>query len=317
MTITWKKVHIGGGGYVLGGQMSADGTLFICKTDVFGGYVYNFTTHIWDQVIRPSKFPPQALVGQGPNKTPPADGFSEFRFAKSNLDVMYACYLSKIYKSTNRGASFVELTGYGSHTMEANNGAAHSRKATPRMDIDPINPNVVYVCTDTEGVFKTTDGGTTWGNIGLPGNANSDHPGLVCFDQTSSPIGGKTGTVYISVDGFGLYKSTDAGVTWPGSPMTGSPTKIIQLKQATNGKIAMVNHDVSIAGTTGTPYQLYKLVGTTFTEISPFLTKGAHSQQWNHNVAIDPSSPDHADPDSLKHLDGSPRRRSRLGFGDV
>ena len=34
-----------------------------------------------------------------------------------------------------------------------------------KMAIDPNNPNVVYVGTPQNGLFVTTDGGTTWQSV--------------------------------------------------------------------------------------------------------------------------------------------------------
>ncbi|MEO8926588.1 MAG: hypothetical protein ABI306_05435 [Caulobacteraceae bacterium] len=64
-----------------------------------------------------------------------------------------------------------------------------------------------------DGVYKTTDGGETWTNVGLP---NSEHISKIIVDPADS------NTVYVCVPGRlwsdsadrGLYKTADGGKTW-------------------------------------------------------------------------------------------------------
>src|SRR5262249_5592494 len=85
------------------------------------------------------------------------------------------------------------------------------------------NPNVVWVGTGEnnsqrsvgygDGVYKSTDGGKTWENMGLK---DSEHIGKILIDPRSSD------TVYVAAQGplwgpggdRGLYKTTDGGKTW-------------------------------------------------------------------------------------------------------
>lgn len=82
--------------------------------------------------------------------------------------------------------------------------------------IDPSNKNIIYTGSSTGGIFKTTDGGTTWNPI------FDDYPwlsiGCLTIDpQNNKTIYAGTGDVNISGNvhiGDGVYKSTDAGATW-------------------------------------------------------------------------------------------------------
>src|SRR5262245_38909727 len=89
--------------------------------------------------------------------------------------------------------------------------------------LDPKNPSVVWVGTGEnnsqrsvgygDGVYKSTDGGKTWANVGLK---NSEHIGKILIDPRASD------TVYVAAQGplwgpgvdRGLYKTTDGGKTW-------------------------------------------------------------------------------------------------------
>lgn len=89
--------------------------------------------------------------------------------------------------------------------------------------MDPKNPSVLWVGTGEnnsqrsvgygDGVYKSTDSGKTWTNVGLK---QSEHIGKILIDPRDSD------TVYIAAQGplwnsggdRGLYKTTDGGKTW-------------------------------------------------------------------------------------------------------
>lgn len=89
--------------------------------------------------------------------------------------------------------------------------------------LDPSNPNIVWVGTGEnnggrhisfgDGVYKSTDGGKTWKNMGLE---ISEHIGDIIVHPTDS------NTVWVSSQGplwsgggeRGLFKTTDGGKTW-------------------------------------------------------------------------------------------------------
>jgi photosystem II stability/assembly factor-like uncharacterized protein len=89
--------------------------------------------------------------------------------------------------------------------------------------IDPANPKTVWVGTGEawtrnsvsigDGVYKTTDGGATWTNMGL---GESERIAKILVDPTDA------GTVYVCVPGKlwsdsderGVYKTTDGGKSW-------------------------------------------------------------------------------------------------------
>jgi photosystem II stability/assembly factor-like uncharacterized protein len=89
--------------------------------------------------------------------------------------------------------------------------------------IDPKDPLVVWVGTGEnnsqrsvaygDGVYKSTDGGATWKNVGLE---KSEHIGKIVIDPRNSNV------VYVAAQGplwnsggdRGLYKTTDGGKSW-------------------------------------------------------------------------------------------------------
>jgi photosystem II stability/assembly factor-like uncharacterized protein len=89
--------------------------------------------------------------------------------------------------------------------------------------IDPKDPKTIWAGTGEgwtrnstsigDGIYKSTDGGETWTNMGLP---NSERIVKILIDPAN------TGTVYACVPGHlwndsddrGVYKTTDAGKSW-------------------------------------------------------------------------------------------------------
>ena len=84
------------------------------------------------------------------------------------------------------------------------------------IEVHPLNPNHIFVGTASGGVFKTTNGGSTWTSIGnefahlaisaiaiAPNNPNVMYVGTGDLNITAIPHIGN-----------GVYKSTDGGMTW-------------------------------------------------------------------------------------------------------
>lgn len=71
--------------------------------------------------------------------------------------------------------------------------------------IRPGNPHVIYVGTDGHGLYVTKDEGNSW--IELAQELDSFHIYDIAISKTRPDL------IYIATEG-GIYKSTDAGLTW-------------------------------------------------------------------------------------------------------
>jgi photosystem II stability/assembly factor-like uncharacterized protein len=116
-----------------------------------------------------------------------------------------------VWKTTNDGATWAPIFD------------AQPYLSIGAIEVDPANSNIVYVGTGDpnitgypfigNGVYKSTNGGTTWTQIGL---ANTGVISKIIVDPTNS------NTVYASAMGNpfakglnrGLYKSTNGGSSW-------------------------------------------------------------------------------------------------------
>ncbi len=89
--------------------------------------------------------------------------------------------------------------------------------------VAPSNPNIVYVGTGEhtasrstywgDGVYKSTDAGKTWANVGL---AQSFHIGRIVVDPKDPNIVyvAALGKLYADNEERGVYKTIDGGKTW-------------------------------------------------------------------------------------------------------
>jgi len=116
-----------------------------------------------------------------------------------------------VWKTINAGITW---------TPVFDNEASYSIGA---VSIDPSNPNVIWVGTGEnvsgrhvgwgDGVYKSTDAGQSWTNMGLK---HSEHIGKIMIDPRDSNV------VYVAAEGplwaaggeRGLYKSTNGGASW-------------------------------------------------------------------------------------------------------
>lgn len=111
-----------------------------------------------------------------------------------------------IWKTTDGGTSWAPLADFMTNL------------AVSSMVIDPTNPNVLYAGTGEgyfngdsirgAGVFKTTDGGTTWNQ--LPQTAAS--PNWYYVDRLA--ISPADNQVILAATRSGIWRSADGGTTW-------------------------------------------------------------------------------------------------------
>ena len=132
--------------------------------------------------------------------------------SESDPSIIYIGYaVGGVFKSENNGTSFEPVFD------------KYSTASIGDIAIHPTNPNIVYVGTGEpnnrqttsfgDGIYKTTDGGKTFANIGLK---ETQSIARIVIDSKSPE------TVYVASPGHlfgpnpdrGLYKTTDGGKTW-------------------------------------------------------------------------------------------------------
>src|SRR4026209_941198 len=132
--------------------------------------------------------------------------------SESDPSIIYVGYaVGGVFKSDNNGTTFTPVfETYG--TASIGDIAIH-----------PTNPDIVYVGTGEpnnrqtssfgDGIYKSTDGGRTWQNLGL---RETQTIARIVIDPKNPE------TVYVAVPGHlfgpnkerGVYKTTDGGRNW-------------------------------------------------------------------------------------------------------
>jgi hypothetical protein len=94
----------------------------------------------------------------------------------------------------------------------------------PVVEIDPSDPCTLYACVDTLGIWKTTDGGSTWARLGTPPSSPNythnvdyiDSPIRVLVDPNDSKH--LYATQGVRGQTLGFWVSHDGGATWAWPP---------------------------------------------------------------------------------------------------
>ncbi|HEX3704409.1 MAG TPA: hypothetical protein VHU82_13835 [Vicinamibacterales bacterium] len=143
---------------------------------------------------------------------------------ESNTDTYYAASATGgLWKTTDNGTTFTPLFDH------------ESVPSIGCVTISQSTPDIVWVGTGEatnrqssgwgDGVYKSTDAGRTWTNMGLK---DSEHIGRILVHPTNPDI------VYVAALGHlwgpnkerGLYKSTDGGKTWKPSLQVNEDTGV-------------------------------------------------------------------------------------------
>ena len=116
-----------------------------------------------------------------------------------------------VWKSSNGGTTFKPV--FDKEPVQSIGAVA----------IDPTNPKVIWVGTGESwmrnsvsvgnGVYKSTDGGETWANLGLP---ESEHIAKILIDpkDPNTVFVCVPGKLWSDSDDRGVYKTGDGGKTW-------------------------------------------------------------------------------------------------------
>jgi len=112
----------------------------------------------------------------------------------NNPQTLYAGTGNGVFKSSNGGSSWLPIGLTGSYINS--------------ILVDPSHLLTLYAGTQSGGVYKTTDGGTTWAAVNNGGLSGTDVYAMAFDPATSSTI--YAGTYFNGA----VYKSTDGGSNW-------------------------------------------------------------------------------------------------------
>jgi photosystem II stability/assembly factor-like uncharacterized protein len=118
----------------------------------------------------------------------------------NSLNVFVGTQGSGVFKSTDAGATW----------NPANTGLGSGQIAMSALVLDPANPLTVYAGGGYE-IWKSTNGGTSWGSTGFYRYVGRDVAALV-IDPGRAIYAGAGGGVYVSTDGGATWAAFSAGL---------------------------------------------------------------------------------------------------------
>jgi photosystem II stability/assembly factor-like uncharacterized protein len=121
--------------------------------------------------------------------------FSKIRTCAASPDVAYAASDTIVFRTSDAGQSW-HMTG---------NQHGKVRKEHRSLIVSPTSENFVYTA-DYTGFYRSTNGGALW--------TESNYCITTKMITSIAVVPSNPSIVYIYVDKYGTYKSTDSGISW-------------------------------------------------------------------------------------------------------
>jgi len=219
----WGHVPIGSGGYITGivGHPSVPELLYI-RTDVGGAYRWDAGATRWIPLLDWITADEANLYGVESIALDAADGQRVYlgcgKYATNEPQGQQPGPMA-LLRSVDHGRSWARVTV--PFRIEGN---SVQRWGGERLVVDPHQGNILFYGTRYDGLWTSHDAGTTWHPVtSLPASGPAPYGVLfVAYDPASGTPGQPTPTLYVGVTGQGVYRSTDAGVSW--ALLDGGPT---------------------------------------------------------------------------------------------
>lgn len=231
---SWKNVAIGGGGFVTGIALHPKAKdLVYIRTDVGGAYRWNPANNGWiplnDDFTKEEShlygIESLALDPQNTNIVYVACGKYAADWGKPGL----------LMKSTDRGDTWTRLAFPPGANVKMG-GNQDLRWGGERLAVSPTNGNIVLFGSRSDGLWRTADAGKTWKPILFGTRTKERGVSVVTWDKTLA------GQVYATVDGDGIYRSTNSGLAW--AKLAGSPAH--SLNTVAVGGTLYATHDKGV-----------------------------------------------------------------------
>ncbi|MBR2567142.1 MAG: hypothetical protein IKE29_21380 [Paenibacillus sp.] len=267
----WKNVPIGGGGYVTGVVVHpTEPDLVYARTDVGGVYRLDKNSNKWIPLLD--------HIGDEDSNLYGVDGIA---LDQQNPNVVYIAAgkygnagPSDILKSTDRGATWKRT---GLNLRNEANGNIH-RAMGESIAVNPTNSNYLHVGTRYDGLYTSSNGGTTWKKVKEVPNGLSGE-GIRSVAYGINPLTKQGQVVYAGVRGIGVYSKAprkNGKTTWQLTSQ--GPKYPARMTVAKNGTLYVTTDKQGI----------FKYDGSQWTNITPSSSYASY-----YGIAIDPRDDNH------------------------
>jgi photosystem II stability/assembly factor-like uncharacterized protein len=137
--------------------------------------------------------------------------------SRTDRDVVYAgAEDAALYKSTDGGQKWVELTGLRTHASAPKWQPGAGGMCLHTIILDPVNPDRIFVAISAAGAFRTDDGGVSWQpiNRGLVSEGIADQDAEVghCVHRLAMHPS-RPETLFMQKH-WDVLRTDDAGANW-------------------------------------------------------------------------------------------------------
>jgi xyloglucan-specific exo-beta-1,4-glucanase len=229
---TWDSVAIGGGGFVsaiIPHKLQTD--VIYARTDVGGAYRWSPTMLKWVSMLDWVSEDQVGFLGVESLAIDPKNGANVYMLSGISY---FNGGKTAILRSRDYGKTFTVIDVTAKFKAHGN---GMGRQNGEKLAVDPGSSNVLYVGTRWNGLFKSTDSGSTWNRLnGLNVTTTPNEAGIsFVMPDPTSVANGVAQKMYVGVSRFGsvgpsFYRSNDAGNTF--SAVSGAPTTLMPQRAA-------------------------------------------------------------------------------------
>ncbi|MBV6699704.1 RICIN domain-containing protein [Kitasatospora aureofaciens] len=212
----WKNAQIVGGGFVTGFVFNPSRKdLLYARTDVGGAYRWDAAAGQWISLTDWIGGGDWNLLGIESLASDPVDP-NRLYLASGTYTNGWAGNGS-ILRSTDQGRTFQRTD-----LPFKLGGNEDGRSMGERLVVDPSDHSKLYLGTRKNGLWRSTDFGATWSQVGAFPVKDGASSGVGLSFVAFGPEGSKAIYVGVADKSTSLYRSTDGGSTWQAVP--GQPT---------------------------------------------------------------------------------------------
>lgn len=225
----WFDLGPGGGGYVSGIVIAADGTRVARSDANAGAWWWNSSLSRWIPINNSVSNPDYN------NSTPTYGGLIGINIAPSNTSEFGMLFFNFPYVTLNKGQSWTKVANFPSSNYDAN--LVPNKWIEPQITFDPNNANIFYATAYTNGVYACTNSSTwdlaTCAHVLTQSDGNGH---IFVYDTVNSgctsPVASVSQCINIGAVNTGWFRSTNGGTSFtqisssgtvgPGGAYTGS-----------------------------------------------------------------------------------------------